>query len=141
MADLSYLNTVDKSEEGVWMPVLDLDGNPLDTEILLLGPDSMEATKIANEVQKDVYKRIAESAGKGAKNVQEEDLVGEQIDQAVRITKGWKNLQWDGPELPFNHANAVMLYTQSPIIREQALRFYRDRSNFTKSGSKNSKKR
>lgn len=141
MADLSLMSTLEKSEEGSWMHVYNLVGEELDSELLVLGPDSKEAARIANEAEKEAWKKMAELAGntkKKGKVVEEEDTsIEDQIKKACRLTKDWKNIEWAGKPFPYNKENAEKLFTQSPAIRDQVLRFYNNRANFTKSGSGN----
>ena len=55
---------------------------------------------------------------------------GFQVDELVSITLNWENIEVDGEPFPFNHENAVRLYTDHPWIREQAIEFFTDRANF-----------
>jgi hypothetical protein len=121
------------------MSILDLNGDPLDCQILVFGPDSHEAAKIANETEKAAWKQLAAAAGKkgGKQDGEDGESVDKLVDKAIRMTKGWKNIQWAGKEFEFNDTNARQLYTKGPYIRDQVLRFYQDRSNFMPSGLKN----
>jgi hypothetical protein len=149
--DFAAFNTLETSEEGSWMTVADFDGEDLDAQILVLGPDSKEVNKIAYEEEKENQKKLAdifsESAKKGKNNKKAEviedgpeDRTQKDIDKAVRLTKGWKNIDWLGQELPFNKGNASMLYTNVSMLRNQVLNYYRDLSHFIKPGQPNSKK-
>lgn len=136
--DLSLMNTADSSEEGAWLDILDFDWEtPVGCSVLVLGPDSKDAARISDEEEKFNQKRLAEAfagSAKKAKGVAEvdEDGVEKAIRKAVKLTKGWKDVEWDGKPFPFTPANAAMLYSKIPHIRTQVLNFYRDRANFTK---------
>jgi len=133
--DLSLMNTADSRDAGSWMPVLDFDWEtPIGCSILVLGPDSKEAVGIMDEEEKYNQRRLAESfAGNKASkaSLDNEVSVDKAIRKAVKLTKGWKDVEWDGKEFPYTEANAVLLYTKIPHIRTQVLNYYRDRANFT----------
>jgi hypothetical protein len=60
------------------------------------------------------------------------------VSRAVRLTKGWKDLDIEGRDFAFTTPNCQWLYENSPFIRDQVLTFHQKRSNFTKPGSPNS---
>lgn len=130
--DLSLMATSESSEQGSWMPVLDFDWEtPVGCSILVLGPDSKEAMQIADEEEKYNQRKLAESfAGKGTKDA--EVGADKAIRKAVRLTKGWENIEWAGTPFTYSADNALKLYTASPHIRTQVLNYYRDRTHFTK---------
>ena len=133
--DVSVFNTKDKSDEGSWMPILDFDWEtPVGADILVLGPDSREAVAIIDEEESFNQRRIAESfaGNKKAKAEAEGEVsVDKAIRKAVRLTLGWRNIEWEGKEFPFTPENATKLYTKVSHIRVQVLNYYRDRSTFT----------
>lgn len=136
--DLSQFCTKESSEAGSWLEVMDWDGEtPIGASILVLGPDSNEAMKIADEMEKDAQKQMAEmfankkAAAPAPSTTGQEKLTG----RAVRLTKGWKNLSLGERAFDFNEPNARWLYENSPFIRDQVLSFHQKRVNFTKSGS------
>lgn len=142
--DISRFNTVDQSEAGSWLKLKDWDMvTEIGAEILVLGPDSAEANAISMEQERksrEVLADIMTRKGPGAKvKIDEESKTARDVDMAVRITKDWKDIDWDGKKFPYSKANAVQLYSKSPFIRDQVLSFYNDRLNFTKPESPNSK--
>jgi hypothetical protein len=142
--DLSVLNTVDSSEDGAWMPVLDLDWEtPLGCSILVIGPDSKAVTVIADEEERYAQKRLAESFAGNKKTSGDnvEISADKAIRKACKLTKNWKDIEWAGAPFPYSEANAEKLYTKIPHIRTQVLNFYRDRANFTSPEYANWRKR
>ena len=143
--DLALMNTADSSEEGAWLEILDFDWEtPIGCSLLVLGPDSREALKINDEEEKFNQKRLAESfAGSKKSKDSADNEVGadKAIRKALALTKGWKDVEWDGKPFPFNTENALILFTKIPHIRVQVLNFYRDRANFMKPEYANWRKR
>lgn len=134
--DMSLMNTLDSSEAGSWMPVLDLDWEtPIGCGILVLGPDSKNAMAIMDEEEKFNQRRLAESfaGNKAAKDRADNELGADKaIRKAVRLTKDWRNIEWDGQPFPYSEDNAIKLYTKVPHIRAQVLGYWRDRAHFTR---------
>jgi hypothetical protein len=134
--DLSGFCTKDSSEEGSWMEIMDFDWEtPIGAQVLVLGPDSKEAVKIADEEEKIQQKRLADMFAKGVAKKNETDLESSEekaIFRAVRLTKGWRKIELHGKEYPYSPDNAKWLYGNSPHIRNQVLAYYQNRKNFTK---------
>jgi len=132
--DLSLMATDVQSEEGTWMPVLDFDWQTeIGCSILVLGPDSKEAMAIADEEEKLNQRRLANTFVSKGKDTDKESPVddGPAIRKAVRLTKGWKDVEWAGAPFPYTEGNAMILYTKAPHVRNQVLGYWRDRSHFT----------
>ena len=131
--DLSLLNTKDASEEGTWMPVLDLDWTtPFgDAQVLVLGPDSSEAARLVDEEERLTQRHLAEAFANKQTKVAEDGKEDRDIRKACRITKNWKEIDWEGKPFPYSPDNAKMLYTKVPHLRAQVLMHYNQRSNFT----------
>lgn len=131
--DLSSLDTTALSNRGIevtiYNPKTDED---TDIKIRILGQDSDEYRKWqrkstaknlsvvlqGNKRRRDVEETLLESA---------EDTIPQQL---AITTLGWTGVLKDGKEFPFSQANAVWLYTNSPVIRDQVLAAQRDRANF-----------
>jgi hypothetical protein len=131
--DVSLLNTTDPSNDGAWLDILDLDWvTPIGARIRVLGPDSPEAIRIADEDEKESQRNLAESfAGKTKAHVTA-DIADKMTKRACLLTKGWEDLSWGDEPFPYNEENALKLYRKVPHIRVQVLNFYRNRANFTK---------
>lgn len=134
--DLAGLCTKEQSDDGAMLQVVDFEGKETGFEILVLGPDSAEAVKMADEMQKKFIRAM--SAGKDKK--QDEGLSDTSVQQAVALTKDWKNGTVNGEPLVFSKEKAKWLYENAPFIKEQVLRFNGDRTRFTKPGLRNSAK-
>ena len=146
MKDLSVLCTKESSEEGSWLEILDMDyETKIGMSILVLGPDSKAAIKIADEDQRTAIRKMADAAVKKNSSAKEDDETTEEasIRRACAVVKTWKSsddspLTLGGKEFPYSSDNAKFLFENSPHIRNQVLMFYQNRANFTKLGSQNS---
>lgn len=133
--DISLFDTKSLSDSGSWLDIVDFDFvTPIGCSILVLGPDSDPAVKIADEEEKATQQRMFDSFS-GKKTAEDEETRTEKdIRKAVRITKDWKDIEWDGAEFPYSEANAEKLYRYVPHIRMQVLTYYSNRLNFTQPG-------
>ena len=143
--DLSQYCTKESSEEGSWLDILDFDfETPIGAKILVLGPDSREAVRMADDEEREAQKRLADMfAGakkKGASEAEQESGEEKAVSKAVKLTKDWKEISLGDKVFEFNEKNARWLYENSPHIRGQVLGFYQRRANFIKAGSDSSKK-
>ena len=122
--DLAKLDTAKVAEEGAELRVAHpTTGEDLGIVITLIGTDS--------KTFRDISKIRATMALK--KKTREIDLdqnEQDSIELLARCTKGWSGITENGKDIPFNHENAVQLYTKYLWLREQIDRFMADRSNF-----------
>ena len=122
--DLAKLDTAKVAEEGAELRVAHpTTGEDLGITITLIGTDS--------KTFRDISKIRATMALK--KKTREIDLdqnEQDSIELLARCTKGWSGITENGKDIPFNHENAVQLYTKYLWLREQIDRFMADRSNF-----------
>ena len=122
--DLAKLDTAKVAEEGAELRVAHpTTGEDLGIKIVLIGTDS--------KTFRDISKIRATMALK--KKTREIDLdqnEQDSIELLARCTKGWSGITENGKDIPFNHENAVELYTKYLWLREQIDRFMADRSNF-----------
>jgi len=139
--NLSRFDTRTGSEEGQWLDILDWDWETkIGFRVKVLGPDSSEAAKIADEEEKQFQAKLAEAYARGKKKdlVEEGLSVDRAIEKAARLTSDWDGAEWDGKPLVFNKENAIMLYTKCSHIRTQVLSYHSAKANFTKRESSNS---
>ena len=122
--DLAKLDTAKVAEEGAELRVAHpTTGEDLGITITLIGTDS--------KTFRDISKIRATMALK--KKTREIDLDQDELDfieLLARCTKGWSGMTENGKDIPFNHENAVELYTKYLWMRDQVDRFIVDRSNF-----------
>ena len=122
--DLATLDTAKVAEEGAELRVAHpTTGEDLGITITLIGTDS--------KTFRDISKIRATMALK--KKTREIDLdqnEQDSIELLARCTKCWSGITENGKDIPFNHENAVELYTKYLWLREQIDRFMADRSNF-----------
>lgn len=139
--NLSRFDTRTGSGEGQWLDILDWDWETkIGFRVKVLGPDSSEAAKIADEEEKSFQAKLAEAYARGKKKDLEQDelSVDRSIEKAARLTVDWEGAEWEGKPLPFTKENAIMLYTNCSHIRTQVLSYHAAKANFTKGESSNS---
>lgn len=139
MLDLSLHDTLTPSNEGAWFTPIGLDGSPIGIRIRLLGPDSDEYVRAADEKARELAQRMI-AARSNDVAIKGDDLSAEAtIKTLARITTAWEPLAtdesvtWQGEEFPCTQENAAKLYRHVPYLREQADRFASRRANFTRS--------
>lgn len=139
--NLSRFDTRTGSEEGQWLDILDWDWETkIGFKIKVLGPDSSEAAKIADEEEKQFQAKLAEAYARGKKKelADEELSVDRAIEKAARLSVDWEGGEWEGKPLAFSRENAIMLFTKCSHIRTQVLSYHAAKANFTKGESGNS---
>jgi len=130
--DLSALDTAAMSNEGIDVRIY----NPktqAETGIVIhiLGQDS-DAFKGVQRLQQARSLNAALKTGPR----REERMVDVSEDNVPELlaasTVSWSGMKKDGADFPCNKANALFVYTNYPIIRDQVLEAQRDRANFLK---------
>lgn len=136
--DLRKLDSVTKSEEGVWVPIL-LNGERTGIEFKIKGIDSKAFKSQSNAIRKYV-----QSKEKKHENTDVETMNEKMIQLIASITVDWRDtseegvkkgadksgLIVDGEVLKFNLENAITVYTSYPMIADQIASDASDRSNF-----------
>ena len=122
--DLAKLDTAKVAEEGAELRVAHpTTGEDLGITITLIGTDS----KTFRDISKS---RATASLKKKTREIDLDQNEQDSIELLARCTKGWSGITENGKDIPFNHENAVQLYTKYLWLREQIDRFMADRSNF-----------
>ena len=122
--DLAKLDTAKVAEEGAELRVAHpTTGEDLGITITLIGTDS----KTFRDISKS---RATASLKKKTREIDLDQNEQDSIELLARCTKGWSGITENGKDIPFNHENAVELYTKYVWLREQIDRFMADRSNF-----------
>lgn len=122
--DLAKLDTSKVAEEGAELRVAHpTTGEDLGITITLIGTDS--------KTFRDISKiRATMALKKKSREIDLDQNEQDSIELLARCTKGWSGITENGKDIPFNHENAVELYTKYLWLREQIDRFMADRSNF-----------
>ena len=128
------------AERGAWMQVTHpssgeelgvAEGQPC--RIKLQGADSMayeeaaartvalRAKKPNTKQRKVSTKRLLEAS---------EELGKAQSEELASITLGWENIEWEGEPLEFTTENAIKIYQEHRWLRDQAVEFFGDRTNY-----------
>ena len=134
--DLGSFETRTVSNAGVDYAIINpRTGEPSATVFTLLGKDSDEYLEYRDAVDREMQSKLILAVANTAKNATEAkadtasdlDMI---IDELVVLTKGWRNVRWNGEELTFSKENARKIYRENAIVRAQVKRFTEDRSNF-----------
>lgn len=138
--DLSEFETKTKSGVGVDCAIVDpRTGEETATVFTMLGMDSDEYLTFKDAEEKEAQAQLMDAMVKSSgatqnkKTALQKELKSEEdklIDKIVVLTKGWKNVRWEGKELEFSTEHAKMVYTKNAIVRNQLRRFIEDRRNF-----------
>jgi hypothetical protein len=134
MFDISKLDTLSLSQEGVEMPVV----NPRTKEpvrgsdgkvitITLLGKNS----DVARAAMRRISDRASERAMRGIKSTPE-DRERDDTEFLASVTRHWTFTEMDGQSFPCTAENATRLWSDPRLrhLREQALGFVLDDGNF-----------
>ena len=128
--DLSSLDTAALSNKGFDVHVF----NPKTQKetgivITVLGQDS-DAYKAVQ--RKQAARSLHAALNTGPKREQKMvDAAEDNIPEILAATTvGWTGIRLNGKEYPFNAGNALNLYENYPLVRDQVLEAQRDRSNF-----------
>lgn len=140
---LDAIDTVTLAEDGVYIPLKRLDGEPLlnakgePVQLRLHGSDSEAYRKASRALARKRMERA--QARKKLETVTDADLeaaAAEDLDMIVACTSGWKGiLDSNQKPIPFSPEGARELYTRFPVAREQADTAIMDRARFTKGSS------
>lgn len=134
MFDISTLDTLTLSEEGVEMPVihprtkepvLGSDGRQI--TITMLGRMSADAQAAFRRVRDRQNERVQQG-----RRTTPEDVERDQVDILVACTRAWTFSEMDGTPFPFTQANADRLWRDPRFrwLREQAFVYVNDDGNF-----------
>jgi hypothetical protein len=113
----------DRSEEGVWVELLDIEtGEPSGGFVLLIGAESAEFIKLKHRMENVQAKR------RGRQTSEMEEADG--LDLLAACTKDWKGIENAGKPVPFSREAARELYKAYPSLRAQVDRAIMDRAAF-----------
>jgi len=131
--DLASLDLAAAAEKGFELELL----HPATKErlgifISVLGKDSATFRDHVRRTANDRLRKQAVSQRRGAEVEVPtiEKIEADAIELLVVCTTGWRGLTYKGAELPFTAANAKMLFTELPWIREQVDQAVGDVENF-----------
>lgn len=113
----------DRSEEGVWVELLDIEtGEPSGGFMLLIGAESAEFAKITH--------RMANAKAKRRGPMTSETAEADNLDLLAACTMDWKGIEDAGEPVPFSREAARELYKAYPSLRAQVDRAIGDRAAF-----------
>lgn len=129
MADLSMIK--DRIQNAAWLTICTPSGEKTDIEFLVAGPDSDEFRKAEDRLSNQTARRAIQRPGK-ALRLTAEELKERNQELLMAVTLDWKNVSFNGEELPFTKENLRVIYTEPAFgfIFDQALDFVNERSNF-----------
>jgi hypothetical protein len=111
--------TSDKANE----PVDIVLKNPVtneDTDVVfqIVGLDSTAAQACMDRQQAKRFTEMSKDGEFAAPAFNAEENRQQLVELLATCTVGWKNLVWQGEELPYTPANALMVISKVPAIRE-----------------------
>ncbi len=138
--DLSEFETKTKSGIGVDCAIIDpRTGEETATVFTMLGMDSDEYLTFKDAEEKEAQVQLMDAmvkssgASQNKKAAEKKELKSEEeklIEKIIVLTKGWKNVMWEGVIVDFTPEMARTIYTKNAIVRNQLRRFIEDRRNF-----------
>lgn len=126
-ADLDRFEGLDKvQDEGVDVPIIGPDGEPLGWTIRVAGPDSARAKRIQRRIVASRVNRRTTAA------LSSEEVEAEQLQGLAELTIGWSPVKLFGGDFPYSAANAKKLYSTSFLgfVRDQVNIGSGDRAGF-----------
>jgi hypothetical protein len=125
--DLSAFDVSSGADKGARLTLRDKHGKVTEEWIDLLGADSKEyQSRLAQQNQARID-RIQQRMGRASEN----EILNEQVERLAVATKDWSFKSKNGEKVEPNFKNALNVYINSPLIREQAEWFVHNRANFT----------
>jgi hypothetical protein len=139
---LDDIDTREKANSGVVVPLKKLDGTPLlnklkqPISLTLLGADSDQWRRLNRELGRVRVERLQKRRGEGMSDEMLDLSNREDIEIIAKATTGWSGML-DSKDKPieFSLENVIDLFTKYPVAREQAEQAIGDRTRFTKASS------
>lgn len=135
---VSELMVADQHEDGVWMPVKDVEGKDTDIEVLIVGPYS----ETYQAAQRNYYRNNVSMAASVLAASEGDEKAADKLDgddmmllQAMWCVKDWRGLVIDeeGTEFECTEENKRQLLTGAPYIKADIYNTFRKAANFIKS--------
>jgi hypothetical protein len=128
---LPQLDTRTQAESGVKVTLKGLDGTDLPCGLVLLGGDSKAYRAAQRKLTRARLERTQQLRGKLADDKTLDQADAEEIEALADVTIGWWGMvDSKQKEVQFSREGVIALYTQFPIIREQADNAVVDRTRF-----------
>lgn len=129
MFDITSVSSVDRCANASPMDVLDMDGQELGFQFMVLGAQADAVQKYTNKIVNDeiIQSEIARKKGKPQKQRTMEDTINGNIEAAlVRVT------DWVGVKQKFDKETLREAIKKNPHWVNQIIEFSNDLRNFTK---------
>lgn len=127
--DLKALSTKQKSEEGVWLNILDMAGDPMVDENGK-NPARLKVVGTNSKQFKAQQKMMMDASAKKKNGLS----ASEKLEWSMKIYStaivDWENIEWEGKVLPFTLANVKMVLEEAEPVLKQVVAFVDDSSNF-----------
>lgn len=136
--DLPEFDAVSPANEGAWLTLLDVNGNPTKRKLKLLGTNS-DVWRKGNYKESNLRQKALQKTGKPHNPSAEEteELIRKRL---VEVTVAWEGFpDGSGGDAPCTAENVHALYSDArvgPHIFAQALDFVLDPANFGQGGEK-----
>jgi hypothetical protein len=131
--DLASLDTAAACDKGFELELKHpITHEPIGAFISVVGKDSKTFDDFVRRQSNDRLRRSFQNQrrGKDAEAPTVEQIEADAISLLVACTIGWREIELNGAELPFNEANARKLYTEQKWVRSQVDEAIGDIENF-----------
>ena len=132
--DMASIETVTKSNDGVWCTLLDPSTyEESSVRVKLLGYDSDLYVKWNAQEQAKLKTKMLQAVADSRKHkkIDAEGLeVPDDAEALSQLVIDWENVIWEGKPLACTHENILKVLTKVPAIRTQVKNFVEDRANF-----------
>ncbi|MBP9607856.1 MAG: hypothetical protein KBE25_00670 [Laribacter sp.] len=114
--DLRKLDTLAAAENGMTFTVVDELGVETDIEISVLGAGCRKYKDARAKL--DARREAAKKRGKMISAEEDDNLWCELL---AKCTTGWSNVELNGKPIEFSNDNAINLYIDFPLVRNQVM--------------------
>jgi len=131
--DLGSLDTIKASNEGAEIELKHpMTNEPLAVFVKVRGKDSDAFREFQRHKFNDYLRAeaLAKARGKQPQVKSAEDYEDDMLTLLVACTIGWREMVYNGAELPFNAENVRKVYKERPWVRDQVNDAVGDLGNF-----------
>jgi hypothetical protein len=139
--DLAEIDTRTAANDGVWLPLMRVDGSPLTVRdepvrVRLLGQDSdAYRQRMREHLRRRLERRAAGDIAPTLDDLDRAEQEGNEI--LAACTADWSGVySLSGDKIRCSFDAALALYQRFPVIREQVDRFVANRANFIAASSR-----
>ena len=137
MKDLEKFATAELSDEGVKIPLIDVEGNPTEHWIKIKGIDSAAFKSAQGGFRKNMLE-LHELESNNPKTDYSKKKEKEMIKLISSLVVSWSFKEDNGDDFPCEETNIIEVLTKAPVLVEEIDRASARRENFIKRSLKKS---